>query len=71
MTEEMWKDIKGFEDRYQISSEGRVKSLARKFIDKSGHGQNIKERILKLKTDKDGYKVIGIRDSYGKQKYFP
>ena len=70
MTEEIWKDIKGFEDRYQISSEGRVKSLARKFIDRSGHGQNIKERILKLKTDKDGYKVIGIKDISGKRKYF-
>ena len=70
MTEEMWKDIKGFEDRYQISSEGRVRSLARKFIDNSGRWQNIKERILKLKTDKDGYKVIGIRDDSGKQKYF-
>lgn len=70
MTEEIWKDIKDFEGRYQISSEGRVKSLARKFIDKSGREQNIKERIMKLKNDKDGYKVISLRDCSGKPKYF-
>ena len=46
MTEEMWKDIKGFEGKYQVSSEGRVKSVARKFIDKIGRKQNIKECIL-------------------------
>lgn len=70
MTEEMWKDIKGFEDRYQISSEGRVKSLARKFIDRAGRKQNIRERILKLKTDKDGYKTVALNDGYGNKKYF-
>lgn len=38
-----WKDILGFENYYQISSEGEVKSL------RSG-------RIMKPKYDKDGYK---------------
>ena len=70
MVEEIWKDIKDFEGRYQISNEGRVKSLARKFIDRSGREQNIKERILKLRNDKDGYKVISIRDGSGKRKSF-
>ena len=70
MTEEIWKDIKGFEDRYQISSEGRVKSLARKFIDKIGRKQNIKECILKPKTDKRGYKKVCLYDSLGGKKHF-
>lgn len=26
---EIWKDIKGFEDKYQVSSMGRVRSLPR------------------------------------------
>ena len=70
MTEEIWKDITGYEGQYQVSSEGRVKSLARKFIDKSGREQNIKERILKLSNDKDGYKVISLSDGYGRKKHF-
>ena len=28
MTEEIWKDIEGFEDKYQISNTGKVKSLS-------------------------------------------
>ena len=70
MTEEMWKDIKGFEGQYQISSEGRVKSLARKIIDKAGHTHTIKECFMKTTPDKDGYKIIGLRDGSGSQKKF-
>lgn len=42
--EEIWKDIKGYENLYQISNLGRVKSLER--IDKSNH--LVKEKILKI-----------------------
>lgn len=50
---ELWKDIKGYEGKYQISSYGRVKSLAR--ITKNNH--KIPERILNTTTrlTKDGY----------------
>jgi hypothetical protein len=44
--EEVWKDIKGFEGAYQISSLGRVRSLPGKYR---------KELIRKLVPDKDGY----------------
>lgn len=30
MTEEIWKDIKGYEGKYQVSNFGRVKSVKRK-----------------------------------------
>jgi hypothetical protein len=43
MMEEIWKDIKGFEGRYQVSNLGRVRSL-----DWHGH----KGRMLKLKINK-------------------
>lgn len=42
--EEVWKDIKGFDGRYQVSNFGKVKSFARK-----------NPRILKPGIDKDGY----------------
>lgn len=58
--EEIWKDItveyKGvlydLTGLYQVSNYGRVKSLDR--LDSNGH--KLKEKILKIKPDKKGYK---------------
>lgn len=49
---EIWKDIQGFENLYQVSNFGRVKSLGN---GKSYNSNFSKERILKGKVDKDGY----------------
>lgn len=68
--EEIWKDIKGYEDWYQVSNFGRVKSLERTFIDKSGHKQHIKERIRKPSTDKDGYLYVLLYKGSGKGRKF-
>ena len=64
---EVWKDIKGYEGRYQVSNMGRVKSLERTFIDKTGRKQHIKERILKPRTDKDGYLRVDLHNSKAKR----
>lgn len=48
--EEIWKDIKGYEGKYQVSSLGRVKSF-----NYLGTG---KERILKPKKTRGGYLCI-------------
>lgn len=56
---EEWADIKGFEGIYLISSEGRVKSPAGKVTFSERHGMRVwKERLLKNKTDKSGYKRV-------------
>ena len=47
--EEIWKNIKGYEDRYQISNLGRVKSLP--------NGNKKKGRIL-AQADRNGYKFV-------------
>ena len=47
--EECWKDIKGFEGYYQISTLGRVKSLSRMSPSKNGSYRKLKERILASK----------------------
>lgn len=47
---EVWKDVQGFEGEYQVSTFGRVKSLARR----CGTCQK-QERILRLHPTKDGY----------------
>lgn len=49
MEEEIWKDVVGFEELYQVSSLGRIKSFKKK-----------NEKILKPYLDKNGYTNIGF-----------
>ena len=65
---EIWRDIEGFEGIYQISSQGRVKSLKR--IDNNNHP--IKEKILKPNIDnREGKGCLRVRlCKNGKQKFF-
>lgn len=50
-----WKDISGYEDIYQVSKNGQVKSFHKNSI-----------RILAQKTDKYGYLIVGLY--YKKQR---
>lgn len=45
--QEIWKDIKGYEGKYQVSNYGNVKSL--------NYRHTSKERLLKHKIDAHGY----------------
>lgn len=65
MTEEIWKPIPNYEG-YECSSIGRIKSLAR-YVGGAGNARMRKERILKLRTDSNGYHQIGLSKS-GRQK---
>lgn len=47
MTEEIWKDIEGYEGLYQISNLGRVKSLKHVIVRNNGVKQTFQEKILK------------------------
>ena len=60
MTEEVWRDITGYEGYYQVSSEGRVKSLERKLPHWRGGEQIKKERILNPGIDRDGYLKLNL-----------
>ena len=53
---EVWKDIRGYEGRYQVSNYGRVKSVAR--ISPQNH--RLRERIRKPETDKNGYQIVNL-----------
>lgn len=53
--EEVWKPIKGLEGLYEISSKGRVKSLARQ----AGNVYK-KEKIVKPRKDIGGYLSVSI-----------
>ena len=52
---EIWKDVEGYENLYQVSNLGRVHSLDRFVPRKTGTVQKVHGRILKLTEDKDGY----------------
>ena len=49
---EAWKDIKGFEGRYQVSNLGRVKSLC--------YHNGTSERILKQRNNLSGYPIVNL-----------
>ena len=54
---EQWKDVKGYEGKYQISSIGRVKSLARMRNGKSGCKVPVPELIMALTPKKETARV--------------
>lgn len=57
--EEVWKDIKGFEGRYQVSNMGRVR-YPDQFINRTYPSGS----IATIRVRKAGYKQLIIRDGY-------
>lgn len=63
---EEWRDIGiidgiDYTGLYQCSNIGRVKSLERKVIcSKKGHFRTVKEKILSICNDKDGYCIVNL-----------
>lgn len=74
---EVWKDIYFIENGieydyrglYQVSNQGRIKSLERKIIRKDGKSLPIKERILKPEKTKKGYNLVSLQKN-GNRKIF-
>lgn len=50
MTIEIWKDIKGYENQYQVSNQGNVKTL--------NYDRTKKEKILKQWKNQKGYLTV-------------
>lgn len=61
---EVWKDIKGYEGKYQVSNLGNVKSLTRK----NTRGITVNGRIMKQETTKLGYKRVQFLNGSRKNK---
>lgn len=60
MENEIWKDIEGFEGKYQISNYGRVKSLARYRNGRYNSAVFVDEKIIVPKKTNRGYLQIGL-----------
>ena len=57
---ETWKDIVGYEGYYQVSDQGRIKSVSRQIKRNDGFIQNIKERVLSERIDTNGYPIANL-----------
>lgn len=59
LNNETWKDIKGYENLYQVSNMGRVKSLKRLILSPTGNYYS-KEKIMTINPN-DGIGYVKIR----------
>lgn len=57
---EIWKPVPGFEGRYEVSSCGRFKALAREIVYKDGRRGKLKEKMLKGSLMNAGYILISF-----------
>lgn len=65
MSEEIWKDIPGYEGVYQASTLGRIRSLDRTIIRSASkrrgpHEAKLKGQVIKPVLRKDGYAVVPL-----------
>lgn len=58
---EEWRSVPGYEESHEISNYGRVRSLKRDFIDKTGKMQHVKGKILKPKITALGYAQVHLK----------
>ncbi|CAB4120783.1 NUMOD4 [uncultured Caudovirales phage] len=64
---ERWAPIAGWEGVYEVSDHGRVRSLARDFGDKAGRRRPTSGRIIKQRTNKEGY-VLTCLSAFGRPR---
>jgi hypothetical protein len=57
---EEWRDVEGYEGIYQVSSEGRVRTLDRTIVFADGRTYHFKSKIITQQTDKYGYRIASF-----------
>ena len=67
--EEIWKDIKGYENSFQVSSLGNFRSKDRKVPSRWGGYRNYPGKNLKQEEMQDGYKRIVLMQNAVKKRY--
>lgn len=55
--EEIWKPIVGWEELYEVSDHGRVRSLDRTTPTKNGRTAILRGRVLRATANSNGYKI--------------
>jgi hypothetical protein len=69
MEEERWKPVIGYEDYYEVSDLGRVKSLERMVEDGRGNLRRLRERILRPAINNQNLVVPLSQDGVREIKY--
>ena len=64
---EIWKDIKGYEGLYQVSSLSRVRSIDRLMITKNNKVYSLKGQIIKPCMKASGYFSFDLCNDKGKK----
>ena len=65
---EIWKPVFGYEDYYQVSNTGKIRSLDRIVLSRGS--RMCKGKIIKQGTDKYGYKTIHLRKNGNRKSFF-
>lgn len=58
--EEIWKDINDYEQFYQVSNFGKVRSVDRLIIRSNGWRMNFKSKIISCSINENGYQSISL-----------
>lgn len=69
LEKEIWEPVKGYEGMYEVSNQGRVRSLDRIVKGNWGNERTFPGKILKLETTYQGYKRVRLSKD-GKSKRF-
>lgn len=70
MTIEEWRPIPGYEGKYEASSLGRIKSVARDVMLGGKKHRTVDDRIMTLHTHNNGYKVVWLRAPGSHKKFY-
>jgi hypothetical protein len=65
---EEWRPVVGWEGLYEVSDQGRVRSLDRVVTKSNGVFMTVRGRMLRPSFDRDGYAMVGLSDVTGKRK---
>jgi hypothetical protein len=57
---EIWKPVKGFEQGYEVSVIGEIRSINRRVSYSNGHGRLISERQIKPRQNNRGYLTLRL-----------
>lgn len=68
--EEIWKDVIGYEDAYQVSNLGCVRSVDRIILNTSGRYILVHGKVLKLRHNNNGYLYVILSKCQSKKFVF-
>ena len=56
--QEIWKDVIGYEEQYQVSNLGNIRSKNRTIVDCLGRRRTLKSHKIRIQTSRIGYKQV-------------